>query len=99
MRLVRRLELRRGALTTLSCLLQFVLASRAKGASPIVRAGKREDTMQRFLLSAVAIAALTLTAGAAFGQSGDLKITWIDVEGGAATLFVIDPGEIGRAHV
>ncbi len=50
--------------------------------------------MQRFLLSAVAIAALTLTAGAALtAQSGDLKITWIDVEGGASTLFVSPTGE------
>ena len=50
--------------------------------------------MQRFLLSAVAIAALTLTAGAAVtAQSGDLKITWIDVEGGASTLFVSPTGE------
>src|SRR4026209_72170 len=48
--------------------------------------------MHRFL-SAAAIAALTLTAGAAFAQSGDLKITWIDVEGGAATLFVSPPGQ------
>ena len=48
--------------------------------------------MHRFL-SAAAIAALTLTAGAAFAQPGDLKITWIDVEGGAATLFVSPTGE------
>ena len=48
--------------------------------------------MHRFL-SAAAIAALVLTAGAAFAQSGDLKITWIDVEGGAATLFVSPTGQ------
>jgi competence protein ComEC len=48
--------------------------------------------MRRFL-SAAAIAALTLTAGAAVAQSGDLKITWIDVEGGASTLFVSPTGE------
>src|SRR5215510_5195948 len=50
--------------------------------------------MQRFLLSAIAIAALTLTAGVGLtAQSGDLKITWIDVEGGASTLFVSPAGE------
>jgi len=49
--------------------------------------------MQRFL-SAAAIAVFTLTAGAAVtAQSGDLKITWIDVEGGASTLFVSPAGE------
>src|ERR1044072_1661641 len=49
--------------------------------------------MPRFL-SAAAIAALTLTAGAPVAaQSGDLSITWIDVEGGAATLFVSPIGE------
>jgi competence protein ComEC len=49
--------------------------------------------MQRFL-SVAAIAALTLTVGAAVAaQSGDLKIIWIDVEGGAATLFVSPTGE------
>jgi competence protein ComEC len=46
--------------------------------------------MKRFL-SAAAVAALTLAAAPAFGQ--DLKITWIDVEGGAATLFVSPTGE------
>lgn len=45
-------------------------------------------------LSAAAIAALTLTAGATVAaQSGNLKITWIDVEGGASTLFVSPTGE------
>jgi competence protein ComEC len=49
--------------------------------------------MQRFL-AAGAIAAFTLIAGAALtAQSGDLKITWIDVEGGASTLFVSPSGE------
>jgi glyoxylase-like metal-dependent hydrolase (beta-lactamase superfamily II) len=49
--------------------------------------------MPRFL-SAAAIAALMLTAGAPFAaQSGDLRITWIDVEGGASTLFVSPTGE------
>src|SRR4026208_1843994 len=48
--------------------------------------------MHRFL-SAAPSAALTLTAGAAFAQSGALTITWIDVEGGAATLFVSPFGE------
>jgi competence protein ComEC len=49
--------------------------------------------MHRFL-SAAAIAVLTLTAAAALtAQSGDLKITWIDVEGGASTLFVSPTGE------
>ena len=49
--------------------------------------------MQRFL-SAAALAALTLTAGAAFAAgSGNLEITWIDVEGGASTLFVSPTGE------
>jgi beta-lactamase superfamily II metal-dependent hydrolase len=46
--------------------------------------------MKRFL-SAAAIAALTLAAAPAFAQ--DLKITWIDVEGGAATLFVSPTGQ------
>ena len=46
--------------------------------------------MKRFL-SAAAIAALTLAAGPAFAQ--DMKITWIDVEGGASTLFVSPTGE------
>src|ERR1051325_11489209 len=46
----------------------------------------------RFL--SVAVAALTLTAGATVAaQSGDLKITWIDVEGGSSTLFVSPTGE------
>ena len=49
--------------------------------------------MQRFL-SAGVIAASTLIAGAVLtAQSGDLKITWIDVEGGASTLFVSPGGE------
>ena len=48
--------------------------------------------MQRFVFAA--IAAFTLTAGTALtAQSGDLKITWIDVEGGASTLFVSPAGE------
>ena len=46
--------------------------------------------MKRFL-SATAIAALTLAAAPAFAQ--EMKITWIDVEGGAATLFVSPTGE------
>jgi beta-lactamase superfamily II metal-dependent hydrolase len=46
--------------------------------------------MKRFL-SAAAIAALTLAAAPALAQ--DLKITWIDVEGGAATLFVSPTGQ------
>ena len=46
--------------------------------------------MKRFL-SAAAIAALTLAAAPALAQ--DLKITWIDVEGGASTLFVSPTGE------
>src|SRR5262245_11194487 len=45
------------------------------------------------VLFAVVLFALTLTPAAAFAQSGDLKITWIDVEGGAATLFVSPAGE------
>ncbi len=45
-------------------------------------------------LSAAAVAALTLAAGVTLAaQSGDLKITWIDVEGGASTLFVSPTGE------
>jgi competence protein ComEC len=45
-------------------------------------------------LSAAAFAALMLTAGGSYAsQSGDLKITWIDVEGGASTLFVSPTGE------
>lgn len=43
------------------------------------------------LLSAAAVAALTLAAAPASAQ--DLKIVWIDVEGGAATLFVSPAGE------
>jgi hypothetical protein len=53
--------------------------------------------MKRFLsasLAATAIAALMLAAGpATSAQPGDLKITWIDVEGGASTLFVSPTGE------
>src|SRR5262245_12727388 len=49
--------------------------------------------MHRFL-AAAAVVAMTLMAGADFAaQAGDLKITWIDVEGGAATLFVSPTGE------
>jgi len=49
--------------------------------------------MKRFL-SAAAFAALMLTAGGSYAaQFGDLKITWIDVEGGASTLFVSPTGE------
>ena len=57
--------------------------------------------MKRFRTS-VALAALALGASglvpaqnnpAAAAQSGDLKIYWIDVEGGASTLFVSPTGE------
>ena len=58
--------------------------------------------MTRFL-TAVAFAALTLAASngvpvpgnaaIAAAQAGDLKIYWVDVEGGAATLFVSPTGE------
>src|SRR5262245_8799825 len=46
--------------------------------------------MKRFL-SAAAIAALTLASAPVFAQ--ELKIAWIDVEGGASTLFVSPTGE------
>jgi competence protein ComEC len=58
--------------------------------------------MKRFLatiaLSAVTLGALTLVphqgdVAAAATQAGDLKIYWIDVEGGASTLFVSPTGE------
>lgn len=49
--------------------------------------------MKRFL-SAAAFAALILTSSGSYAaQSGDLRITWIDVEGGASTLFVSPTGE------
>ena len=46
--------------------------------------------MKRFL-SAAAVVALTFAAAPAFAQ--DLKIAWIDVEGGASTLVVSPTGE------
>jgi competence protein ComEC len=58
--------------------------------------------MKRFLaglaLSVAAFAAPTMlchqgSAVAAAAQSGDLRIYWIDVEGGASTLFVAPTGE------
>ena len=55
--------------------------------------------MKRLLsatLAATAIAALMFAAGpapsASAAAAGDLKITWIDVEGGASTLFVSPAG-------
>jgi competence protein ComEC len=49
--------------------------------------------MKKFL-SAAAFATLMLSASGSYAaQSGDLKITWIDVEGGASTLFVAPTGE------
>ena len=42
---------------------------------------------------AMSVAALTVS-GASAQQTGNLEIYWIDVEGGASTLFVAPTGEL-----
>jgi competence protein ComEC len=49
--------------------------------------------MTRFLSAASIAALMAMGASAHAAQSGDLRITWIDVEGGASTLFVAPNGE------
>jgi hypothetical protein len=48
--------------------------------------------MRFFAAIAVSVAALTV-GGASAQQRGNLEIYWIDVEGGASTLFVAPDGE------